>query len=190
MVRWALNILAGLCLLLSAAITVLWVRSCWHTDEVRFVHRRPRAGTLYVLYSFRGRAAVVAATAQYRPDTYMSLFYSSYEARLRMCAGFYGVYWLPQPVGVCARAGFIYEVYERHPNLVETTLAAPYWALVFPLALPGVIWFAALLRSRRRYRTQHGLCVRCSYDLRASTERCPECGTPIPPNAPRLPLRE
>ncbi len=54
----------------------------------------------------------------------------------------------------------------------------PAWFVVGALALCPGIWISRRLRIRRRAR--EGRCLQCGYDLRASTERCPECGTPIP----------
>jgi hypothetical protein len=53
-------------------------------------------------------------------------------------------------------------------------LALPHWLLIL-LTIPLPAWWTTTtLRDRRRAREGH--CVRCGYDLRASPERCPECG--------------
>lgn len=62
-------------------------------------------------------------------------------------------------------------------------------ALTLPLALLGGILGYSLARMRLRHRRMHGLCPVCAYDLRATPDRCPECGTAIPPNLVRPPLK-
>ncbi|HEY7120660.1 MAG TPA: hypothetical protein VH475_29015 [Tepidisphaeraceae bacterium] len=54
-------------------------------------------------------------------------------------------------------------------------LGVPFWALCLPPAIAAG-WGVA--RSyRRRNRRRAGLCRQCGYDLRATPDRCPECGT-------------
>ena len=58
------------------------------------------------------------------------------------------------------------------------------WSIYVPLYLPVLFfgaWLVFLLHPvhRRRKRKKLGLCIKCGYDLRASKERCPECGEAI-----------
>jgi hypothetical protein len=50
----------------------------------------------------------------------------------------------------------------------------PAWLAALVLATPPALWVVAWQRRRRILR--EGRCPGCGYDLRASRERCPECG--------------
>ena len=51
-------------------------------------------------------------------------------------------------------------------------------SLWLPCLVFGVLPMRSCLRLRRRnLRSKRGLCFECGYDLRASPQRCPECGT-------------
>lgn len=70
--------------------------------------------------------------------------------------------------------GFFFDSYTTRVGPPNTTtvsrLRFPYWAPAL-LALPGF-----LLVWRRLRRFGPGKCHSCGYDLRATPDRCPECG--------------
>jgi hypothetical protein len=73
-------------------------------------------------------------------------------------------------------AGNPYPQFPR--NIVTRMLVFPHWFATTLLALLPASRFAHWLRTGRR-RTQ-GHCPSCGYDLRATPDRCPECGTVAP----------
>jgi hypothetical protein len=80
--------------------------------------------------------------------------------------------------------------YERQPvgarrvTLQQTTIALPLWLLFLLSATPPAI---ACRRQRRRRATRTSHCPDCGYDLRATPDRCPECGRNIPTPSATIP---
>jgi hypothetical protein len=74
------------------------------------------------------------------------------------------------------------------PSVISSSSASDQTSLlrvmIAAAALP-VLWMVMWLRRRVQKKRQEtlGLCLVCNYDLRASSQRCPECGTPITLNA-------
>ncbi|MDB5304454.1 MAG: hypothetical protein JWM97_2003 [Phycisphaerales bacterium] len=66
--------------------------------------------------------------------------------------------------------GFRYDRYGTNGYLIDVALWLPF---VLTAGLP-LLWF---IGRRRRSSSQVGLCSKCGYDLRATPDRCPECGT-------------
>ena len=85
-------------------------------------------------------------------------------------------------------AAFGFDFYDERPatnnvmfsagTLAFRVMFVPMWAMV---AFTGIM---PVLRVRRgvyrRAARRRGLCVACGYDLRATPERCPECGETPP----------
>lgn len=57
-------------------------------------------------------------------------------------------------------------------------VTAPHWALLLAMLTPVALWLGSTLR-RRRSRPEMQ-CRKCGYDLRATPDRCPECGKAVP----------
>jgi hypothetical protein len=61
-----------------------------------------------------------------------------------------------------------------------TDLAVPCWTIAGIFAVAPAMQVVLYRRGRRDRKTHH--CSACGYDLRATPDRCPECGTAVPKN--------
>lgn len=79
--------------------------------------------------------------------------------------------------------GFVYE----RPYEVNTDDSgrARLAGMIMPLYFPAILLatFVTIYfhrRALRNWRRRRGCCLSCGYDLRATLDRCPECGTQVP----------
>ena len=87
-----------------------------------------------------------------------------------------GAEYRPAWAGQVNRFGFRYTRWSNGSGEVGVPLWAPALAAATAATAAGAV-------SRSRRRASRGRCRRCGYDLRATPDRCPECGT-IPAGKP------
>ncbi len=196
--------------LLSLVVLLAWIRSYWRLDsfgwhsgvftwpdgrrkvwdEARFdvwsnlVDRKD--GLIFTYrelmgYSGGGQLAFVPGTSVYIVDRQPGVGEWWSDGHPVVYPNFWKsqhAYGVPRP-DVPRIAGIGYRPWRidrigKHSWFCEIVL--PYWLLFVIFAVP----LAWQLRTVYRRRCREGLCPTCGYDLRATPDRCPECGIPVP----------
>ncbi|MGE5608955.1 MAG: hypothetical protein ACM359_06860, partial [Bacillota bacterium] len=163
-------------LLLCLALIGLWVRSSWVADDVAWAwptRGNPNYAVWVVGVGTNQNGLDFSFQKRKRSTLPFGLSWASNadpagQARPTWrWLGFQGLVWNPPPM--------------THPDLASVyVVEVPYEFLIVLACVLPLLWlwrFAVYLA--RKPRRDEGLCPSCGYDLRASKERCPECGRPI-----------
>jgi hypothetical protein len=155
MIRRLLNPMTVISLAICVALIVFWIRSYWVVDNF-LSHSDPAVWIehSWSIYSWRGKI-----WWKYYPDDSDVTEGVDVVHEARILGFYYYAGWEPPHQG----GGF----YTRE-------FACPDW-----LPASGALLWSTVCIKRRIKHTQPiaGQCHRCGYDLRATPNRCPECGT-------------
>ena len=180
MIRFLLNLLSTLFALIAIAAAILWPYSfCVARFYSHRIAEHDRVGCILC----RGKVTVYRTfnsewTSPWQWSTDSDSHYTSVDDAMLMDSAL----WSATPDYRLHFAG-VYYVSGTLPCLGTQPgrmLLFPLWPFTALILLPA---YRTRRYLARRRSLRSGLCPKCSYDLRASKNRCPECGTPIPPAA-------
>ena len=159
--RRLFTIVSAVSLLLCLATLAMWVRSYWRVD--RFRTTRTSSAQAW-LYSANGAIVFVrfdGPTGSFLPNSALTVLPRSEWRCLGLGAS--------RESMALVNGSQVWDLSEFHIK----------WAFLFWISLGAAILFGHLvIHAIRRWRdATHGKCQGCGYDLRATPERCPECGT-------------
>jgi hypothetical protein len=168
MKRRLFRLLSALSLLLCVGTCVLWARSYWRSDGIWITTDVDnRELQQYGSHWYKGYTAETAfGQVRFQVQWNLSVYPSTPAT--------WSIRWTSdEHVGFEGQSGGGTHTQARYRfSLWRPALAAG--------VTPGIF---VMTRRRRRQNPGHSFCLRCGYDLRATPDRCPECGTV--PTAPK-----
>lgn len=154
----------------------VWALQCMHAfSATECVYLESQGGALSYRYVQDQTGNAPRADVQYLPQTFEPMGWPSVSFQFlgdRLIPG----YFVKSPVVLQRGLRLPSDFVPLQPRPLRTSeLILPWWLLTIPYL------FEIVTNGVRRYfdgRTI-GRCRRCGYDLRATPDRCPECGTEV-----------
>ncbi len=180
MKRRFVNFVSAIVVLLAIVLTLVWVRSWYTADEVvgqstPFYFRCISGkGRLQVGAAFWNGKAKIYHLAEACEDFSPFLgFGNLYTDSIDTTSSWHGIEF------VSGKIDFHGTGKSWHGDRSYFAITIPDGDCVAALALVAAIRFIPrIVRHRlRRQRAKSGACLKCGYDLRATPDCCPECGT-------------
>jgi hypothetical protein len=174
MLRRLFTLLSVLSLAVCVAMCVLWVHSHWRVDSLTVMSPKLRPSptvAVYHIVSADGKLWVIRSwvgdDGSLQPHVNLWSADRALSTYL-ICMFPQNLYW--RSAKSQSPILWNYNPFPDTSGIVMSDLAIALLAFTFPLA--------CLFEIRRRHaRKRSGPCPACGYDLRATPDRCPECGT-------------
>jgi hypothetical protein len=198
--RLLLNAATAVSLVLCVATVALWVRGRWLEEQVFFA----RPGARMWLFSNAGDGYLYVGAADgwagKREWGYSRAALGDQKQQARLRPYLFGAYVnaaqaTRRPLNIMTITDTVFVEFGpdgealnltsgkpstgRSPPMPMRAISFPCWIPTAAFAvLPVGCWGPRLLRrALRRRRVRRDCCPTCGYDLRATPDRCPECGT-------------
>lgn len=184
--RKFVSFIAAVSLLLCLATAALWVRSHFVSEHVAHAVMsgpawvaRSSGGEVYIDHRSRweyaggwswGRRQIPPSSGPLAAE------YQQHNSGFRFLG--FGIFggtkftWPAQHPGVAVPANRTDPRWWRDRYFV---VSFPHWFAVLVFGILPVRWYRQL--RREQLKANRGRCAVCGYDLRATPDRCPECGT-------------
>ena len=168
--RIFLRVVTFISAILVIATMTEWVR----TDENRWWVNRGGPDSYFEIQSWRGRVLVTFIRCVKPPPGWAV---HSFPRDIESPRGPMSRGQMHIAFGIGIGSGS----YSPRPGNTYFSVSVAYWVLVLFFWIAPLIYVLAMAWRLRQLKARFAKleCVKCGYDLRASRERCPECGTPI-----------
>ena len=176
--RGVFNFAAAVSMALLAVTLALWARSYWHYDFAEY----SELGRLSVAAHSGVGVILLELQRTQVESSWIERWLGDAEEENGWSFGTTRVQTLRRPFWIddstfWGQLGLQLWHESRGAQYAWLRLSSPHWLVCLLAAVLPVVRFRRVIRSARR--SSQGLCPACGYDIRATPERCPECGSPV-----------